>query len=233
MKKLFNVLVLTLAINFLAIAGGLGWLASSGKLNKAKFAAIREVVFPPTTTQPVDVKKAEVDPTTQPTLKLELLLAKNSGLPAGQRIEALQRTFDQQQAILDRREREMMAIKEQADKAAKGVREDRDALEKAAKAFKVREAESKKLATDEGFQNTLSLYNSMNSKQVKQVFATLDDQTVMHYLQAMEPRAASKIIKEFKTDDEVHRIQQVMEQMRLAKLATTQPSTPQASVKVP
>ena len=232
MKKLFNVLVLTLAINFLAVAGGLGWLFSSGKLDKARIAAIREVIFPPPSTQPTDAKKAEADPATQPTLKLEILLAKNSGLPAGQQIEALQRTFDQQQAILDRRERELLAIKEQADRAAKGVRNDRDALAKESQALKKREEESKKLATDEGFQNTLSLYNSMSGKQVKQVFAALDDQTVMRYLQAMEPRAASKIIKEFKTDDEVKRIQQVLEQMRQAK-ATTQPAAPQASVKEP
>ena len=57
----------------------------------------------------------------------------------------------------------------------------------------------------------------MPPKQVKQIFATLDDQTVVNFLQAMEPRTAAKIIKEFKTDDEVARMQKVLEKMRQAQ----------------
>ena len=34
-KKLFNVLVLVLAINFLAVAGGVAWLKSQQKLTRA------------------------------------------------------------------------------------------------------------------------------------------------------------------------------------------------------
>jgi hypothetical protein len=233
MKKLFNVLILTFALNFLVVAGGIGWLFSSGKLDKTKMTAIKEVVFPPPSTQPADAKKVEADPTTQPTLKLETLLAKNAGLPAGEQIEQMQRAFDQQQAILDRRSRELQALKDQTDYAAAELARKRAILLKDEKTLTARETEAKRLAEDEGFQNTLNLYNTMNGKQVKQVFATLDDDTMMRYLQAMEPRAASRIIKEFKTDEEVHRIQQVMEKMRLAKASATQPSGPQTSATGP
>jgi hypothetical protein len=57
----------------------------------------------------------------------------------------------------------------------------------------------------------------MPAKQVKTVFMTLDDETVRNYLRAMQPRQASKIIKEFKTPEETARVQRVMEQMRLAE----------------
>ncbi|HVT89475.1 MAG TPA: hypothetical protein VHD56_11525, partial [Tepidisphaeraceae bacterium] len=56
MKKLLTVVILTLALNFLAVAGGVGWLYQSGKLDRTKVAAIKDILFP----KPVD------QPTTQP-----------------------------------------------------------------------------------------------------------------------------------------------------------------------
>jgi hypothetical protein len=51
----------------------------------------------------------------------------------------------------------------------------------------------------------------------------LDEATMTRYLEAMPPRTAARIMKEFKTPDEVNRIHRVMERMRLA---ATQPSPP-------
>jgi hypothetical protein len=45
----------------------------------------------------------------------------------------------------------------------------------------------------------------------------LDDKTIKNYLEAMQPRTAAKIIKEFKSPDETARIEKIMEQMRLAQ----------------
>ena len=73
-------------------------------------------------------------------------------------------------------------------------------------------------------------------KQVKQVFMTLDDATVMSYLQAMEPRAAARIMKEIKSPEELRRIQTIMERMRQATPAAApsaagQPPEAQAQAK--
>ena len=46
MKKLWNVLVLTLALNFLAVAGLAGWLVQSKKLDRTKAHAIKAILFP-------------------------------------------------------------------------------------------------------------------------------------------------------------------------------------------
>src|SRR5690606_25577730 len=93
---------------------------------------------------------------------------------------------------------------------------DRTALREAEEALAAREAAAQQLAADEGFQDSLALYQSMQARQVKQVFAGLDDATVIRYLTAMEPRQAAKIVKEFKSPQEVGRIQNLMEQMRHA-----------------
>ena len=214
MKKLLIVLAVTLALNFLAALGGAAYLYSNGALSKEKIAAIKEVMFP-ATTQAVEQKKDQPDAATQPTYKLEELLAKVSGRPAGEQVEFMQRTFDMQVAQLDRREQELRSMQG----TIKTDREKLDALQKKLEAQQnLQEARAKaqtKEAEDKGFQDSLALYNSMQPKQVKDVFATLDDPTVMKYLRAMDPSRAAKIIKEFKTSVETERVQRIMEMIRV------------------
>src|SRR5439155_17943458 len=94
---------------------------------------------------------------------------------------------------------------------------DRVAFETEKLGLKKREEQSAKLATDQGFQDALQRYIAMQPRQVKQIFTTLDDQTVVNFLQAMEPKTAAKIIKECKTDEEIARMQKVLEKMRQAQ----------------
>jgi hypothetical protein len=51
---------------------------------------------------------------------------------------------------------------------------------------------------------------------------SLDDPTVVRYLKSMEPRAAGKIIKEFKTADETARAAKLLEAMRMSEAAVNQ-----------
>jgi flagellar motility protein MotE (MotC chaperone) len=218
MKKLLTVVVLTLAMNFLAAAGAVGWLFQSGHLDKAKVAKVRELVFPPPATQPsVEVKAGS--PATQPTLRLDELLATQRGRSAVEKVDFIQRTFDAQMLDLDRRQRDLSDLKRQVDLANEKLAADRAALEKEKKALSDREQETEKLQTDKGFQDSLQLYTSLPPKQVKTIFMTLSVQTAQQYLEAMNPRAAAKIMKEFKSPTETQFIQQVLENMRQAQTA--------------
>ena len=217
MKKLGGVIVMTLAINFLAAAGGIGYLFHSGKLDRAKVATIKELVFAPqgpagsATTQP------STQPTTKPVNSLEELLAKASGRTAGEQVEFIQRSFDAQMALLDRRQRELTDLQRQVDLAKQQMERDRVALEKGRTELTARQEMAKKLETDKGFQDSLQLYNTMPGKQVKTIFMAMDDATMRQYLQSMQPRVAARIIKEFKSPDELTRIQKVMEAMRTSE----------------
>jgi len=210
-KTLYNVVLLTLAINFLAIAGGMGWLWKDGRLGKEQIARIKEVLYPaPTPVEPEDTG----DPTTHPSIRLEDLLAKASGRTAAEQVEFLQQSFDAQSAQLDRRHRELLDLQRQIDLAKSQLTADRAKLAAGQQKLQDEQQLQQKLATDKGFQDSLNLYQTMPSKQVKGVFMSLDDEIVVRYLQAMPPRTASKIIKEFKTPDETIRIQRVLERMR-------------------
>jgi len=225
MKKLGTVIVLTLAINFLAAAGGIGYLFNTGKLDREKVLAIKDLVFAPPpsaapatqpTTQPLDTAL----PTTRPIDSLEKLLAQHAGRPAGEQVEIMQRSFDAQMAMLDRRQRELLDLQRQVDLSKQQMERDRAALDKSRTQLATREQQATKLATDKGFQDSLALYNTMPGKQVKTIFMTLDDETMRQYLQAMAPRSAARIVKEFKTPEETARIQRVMESMRLSQQAS-------------
>lgn len=225
MKKLLNVITMVLALNFLAVAGGAGYLAYTKQLDREKVHAIKDVLFP---------KPPESAPATQPavsttqpssTAKLDELLARYGGRVGAEQSQFIQHTFDAQMAQLDRRQRELTALKDSIDNAASKLAQDRSKLDADRQALAARQAEANRLASDKGFQDSLALYSSMPSKQVKAVFMTLDDQTIVNYLQAMEPRQAARITKEFKLPEEAERIARIMELMRQSHPQDAQQAT--------
>lgn len=219
MKKLFSVLMLTLALNFLAVAGGVGWLYKQGRIDKEKIAAIKEILFPKPAVDIATTQPSE-EPTTQPLMRLEELLDKAAGRSASEQVEFIQHAFDAQMAILDRRQRELIDLQRQVDLSKQQMTKDLTSLQQQKQALDTREQEANRLASDTGFQDSLLLYTTMVPKQVKTIFMGLDDKTVKNYLEAMQPRTAAKIVKEFKSPDETARIQRIMEQMRLAQVST-------------
>ena len=146
--------------------------------------------------------------------QLDALLARHANLPAGQQAEFIRQAFDSQIAELDRRTRELQDLQSQIDLANTKLLADRAALEADRKKLTEDQEQAKKLATDQGFQDSLNLYNTMPAKQVKSIFMTLSDDAMMQYLRAMDSTAAGKIIKEFKTPDELERVQRILETMR-------------------
>jgi exonuclease VII small subunit len=221
MKKLLTVFAWTLALNFLALIGGIAVLYRAGTLNRDKVQQIKELVFAPAT-QPTEQKAEPRDPTTQPTLKLEEMLAKVSGRSASEQVEFMQRTFDAQMAVLDRRFQELQSQRKTVEDARTQLDRERQTLGAGQQKLAAAQQQQNKLAEDKGFQDTLALYSSMPAKQVKSIFMGLNDDTMIQYLRAMEPRMATKITKEFKTPEEVTRIGTVMEKMRQTQASVAQ-----------
>jgi len=213
MKKLLTVIAWTLALNFLAGVGGVVWLYKSGKLDHEKVQQIKELVFAPAT-QPVEIKPEVRDPSTQPTLRLEEMLSKVSGRSASEQIDFIQKSVSAQMAILDRRFQDLQDQRRTVDQAKAQADKEREKLLADQKKFAAEKQAQEKLLTDEGFQSTLEIYNTMPAKQVKGVFMTMTDDTMIQYFKAMEPRIVTKIAKEFKSPEESQRIAKVMEKMR-------------------
>jgi flagellar motility protein MotE (MotC chaperone) len=219
MKKLLDVLMLVLAINFIVLAVGVVYLFQVGRLDKDKVKQIRELVF--ATSQPSTQPSAEAAATTQPGGGLDQLLAQQTGHTAAEQVEYIQRNFDAQQETLDRRQQELLDLKSQVDLAQGKLSRDRAALEADRKKLQDQQNEAARLAVDKGFQDALALYEAMPAKQAKGVFMGLDDATVVRYLDAMDPLQASKILKEFKSPDEVVRVGKLLERIRQSQASVT------------
>lgn len=216
MKRLLSVIAWTLALNFLAVAGALAWAWRTGRLDHEKVGRIKEIVLAPGSQPATRPAGERADAATQPSLRLEQLLARASGRTAGEQAEFMQRSFDAQMAVLDRRYREVQELQKTVEHAQRRLDADRQKVLGERAKLAAQQQEQKRLMTDQGFQDTLQLYSGMPGKQVKTVFMTLDDATVIQYLRAMEPRVATKVVKEFKTAAETERIARVMEKMRQA-----------------
>jgi len=216
MKKVFNVLVLMLAANFLLLAGAVGWLYQNGKLDRVKVAAIKSIVFPSPATQPA-VQLVESSASTRPAMKLDELLARYGGKPPAEQLELIRQSFDSQMAQLDRAHRGLLDLQLQVQLAQQKLDRDRAALETERKKLLAQEQEAQRLAADKGFQDSLALYQSMPAKQAKELFLAMDDQTAVKYLQAMEPRVATKITKEFKTPEEIQRLKKILDKLSQAQ----------------
>jgi len=226
-KKFLSVIILVLGMNFLALAGGAGWLFKTGHLDRDRVMAMKKILFPPPEAPPADAAAAG-DATTRPSARLDALLARASGRTGAEQVEFIQQTFDAQAAQLDRRERELNDLQRQVDLAKDQMSRDRAKVEQDRKELAARRQQDTKLASDKGFQDSLQLYASMPPKNVKTIFLSLSDEVVQQYLEAMAPRDAAKIIKEYKTPEELSRIQTVLERMRTASTPAAAQSTAQA-----
>jgi hypothetical protein len=211
MRTAWNVLVLTLAMNFIAAAGGVVWLQQTGRLDRERLLAVKQVLFPDP--EPPEVEAPPLELVESPTRRLEALLEWQAGEPAEQ-VQAMQHAFDAQMVQLDRRQREMADLQRQVELAQQQLARDRQVLERERQTLEQQQQETARLAADRGFQDSLDRYNVMPARQVKSIFMDLEDEAVMRYLQAMQPRSAARIMREFKSQDELRKIQAVLEMMR-------------------
>ena len=127
-KNLLTAVIVMLAINFLAIGGGVGWMVSSHHLDKDKAIAIKAILFSPATqptTAPAITTAATTAPAANATQRLEALLAKQSGHTPSEQMDYLRQTYEQQMAELDRREQELNDLKRQTDLAQAKLTSDR------------------------------------------------------------------------------------------------------------
>jgi hypothetical protein len=203
-----------------------GYLFATGKLDKTRVRAINEILFPPAPAGPeVLATQPTTQPTTQPASRLDELLAKYAGRRAGEQVELIQQSVDAQASALDRRSRELdnlmqQILREKAELAHKSAAIDAERLR-----ITDRENQQAAQANDQGFQDSLKLYSAMPGKQAKSAFMAMPDDTVARYLQAMPPRTATKIIKEFKSAEEQERINRVMDRMRQGGGPATRPAS--------
>ena len=219
-KKLASAVVVILALNFVGMAIAGVMLAQQANLTAEKWQAVKDVLYPPEGEYDENAEEdAEPEPPT-PMEQLVALLDEQSGKPAESRVTDMNLELDERLAEATRRERELIDRERTVQMAMRQLAADRKSFETQREAWQQAITDVRDRESDEGFQSSLALYESMQSKQVKAIFIDLDDETVLSYLRAMEPRQASKILKEYKSPAEVERARSILEKLREGEAAS-------------
>ncbi len=214
LRKLWAVLLVTLAMNFLALLIAAAMVAQRAQLDAEKVKQVKEVLFPPESVEDSVIDDSATPPEPTPMEQLMVLLDAQSGKPAEDRVVDVSRALDERAVTLDRTRRELEDRGRQIDEAATRLAADRSRLEAEQSAWTSRTAAAEARASDEGFKQALSLLAQLPAKAVKDVFMGMPDAEVVPLVRSMEPRQAAKVLKEFKTPPEMERLREVLDEIR-------------------
>ncbi|MFA7237467.1 MAG: hypothetical protein WC058_11430 [Phycisphaeraceae bacterium] len=206
MKTLFKIAAGVAIINVLAAAGLLGWLIGTHRMNRARVDKVA-AIFSPTLEQEKareeeETKKAE-ELKTQAQTQARLSGLDGSGSAAERLVEEQQRN----ELLLRQLERTRQDIKSLSDNlmlTRTRMEREKSELLTARTELTVRLDEMEKRLNDAGFKKAVALYESLPAKQVRAMFDDLmtrgKTEEVVAYLEAMQPRKAAGVLKEFGAD---------------------------------
>ena len=237
MKSLWSIVSFFAIVHLLALLIFIGWLWRTDRLNGARVQQLREL-FAITITEEAEraaANEASSDDDSQAMLT-RLSSTEQVGL-----LTTLQ-THEQQSSQRMKDESDMLVRQfevffQQTESEREAFELERQGWEEATRAERERKA-------DEQFAQTVQQYESLPPKQGKNMLMELvgagQRQQAVAYLDAMKPRMASKILKEFKSPPEIILATELLEELRTFGLGTvdsketsdgdtadnTQPATP-------
>ncbi|MFG0257322.1 MAG: hypothetical protein ACF8GE_05410 [Phycisphaerales bacterium JB043] len=226
MRTIWTILSTIAVANLLALLAFVGWLVASDRLTMDRLEQLRGTLSETVTAEQVrleqeadDVRRAAEE--ADAALKAQmppisatdsLLLNNESEELARQRLERVQReTIDLQRTL-----REESAL----------LAQQRDALEQDQAQFEEMRQRIAQIEGDEQFTKTVKLYESLKPDVARSTLQELVDdgqiEQVVAYLNAMQQRAASKIISAFEAEDPAV-ASELLERIRLYGLEARDP----------
>ena len=218
MKLAWQVIALLCLIHILLAGAFAAWLVGTGRMDRERIAATVDL-FRPTLSEDQQAadeaakvaRDAEehlanvVNVTDGPTSVAQRLSEERQRHEitlrqlerTKQEVQSLRENLAQRQGLMDQQRKTLLAEKQTLEQRLKEV-EDR--------------------YNGEGFKKAVGVYESLPPKQVKQMFLSLMEQSqtdeVITYLEAMQPRKAAAVLKEFKTAEEAGRAADLTQRLR-------------------
>ena len=239
MSKWRPFIMTILTLNLLMVAGLLGFVLATGRLDMQKGQAILDILRhqgtpadfrhqiaelltppPPTATAPAtqhDLKRFQTDDGTTSALA-----------SAADRIEYARQAMEQERLHLDREAQDLRHRQELLETQRRLIESRLTQIDSERKDFAQQVKATLSKSQDQNFTRTLQLYTELKPKQVKDLFVELrNEDTICDFIKAMDPERASRIIGEFKTPEERQMISRVLEKIRAAgpAAATAAPAT--------
>jgi len=237
MRFLWNLISSLTIVNLLALIMVGIWLWHSKRLDRDRVHAVRELLSITIPQEQQAADKAKAEEQAKKAAEAEADLAAHPLLGSADKIAEVSHEQQQESVISHRLEDENRLL-------SMRLRTEQQELQQRETSFAAQQqqwersiADEKKRKEDAQFAKAVKLVESLPAKQAKQKLQELvaggkTDQAVA-YLNAMNPRAAAKILREFKTDTENKLATELLEKYRMlgkpADGAGTPASSPDAS----
>jgi len=220
MRTLFTVIALLAILHILAGLGFVGWLAGTGRLNRERLNETK-ALFELTIEQEreKEAEEAELAEETRIEAERQARLSGVGGLAStADRLQEEEKRNEVLLRQLERTRREIEALSDNLTLARQRMERQHADLLTAKQELEERIQQIEARLNDEGFKKAVALYESLPSKQVKQMFVELmqTEQTddVVAYLEAMQPRKAAGVLKEFKDVREIDMAVELTQRLR-------------------
>lgn len=220
MKRVWNVLAFLAVVNLLAIAGFVGWLAASDRLNIERLRTLRETLKPTIAEQTAEESRLSAETTKKTKETAEAIRRSGTPVSSEQKIDQHNQAQDLLDQQLLRLKEEARQLKEQIQSRREELEKQTAALEAARKDFDQKQSEWKQASDDEQFQQAVGALQAQKpADATKILMAILDEPApaqssdlnqhrtkqrnkVIRYLASMADRSRSKILGEFIKIDE-------------------------------
>jgi len=220
MKTVFVIVAVLAMVHVAAGLGFVGWLASTNRLNKDRLSAAK-AVFAMTIDQEQEkeAEEAAIAEAAKVEAERQARLSGVGGLASvGDRLAEDEKRNEVLLRQLERTRREIEALSDNLTLARQRMERQHADLLIAKQDLEQRIEQMEARLNDAGFKKAVALYETLPSKQVKQMFVELmdADQTddVVAYLEAMEARKAAGVLKEFKDERDIDRAVDLTQRLR-------------------
>jgi hypothetical protein len=218
MKRLWNIISFIAVVNLLSLVLFAAWLAQSGRLNADRVNAVRDLLSPTIAAEEAAAAAEQAEAAREELAAAERARKENPPLPSTAQVRQASLTRDQTEAALARVGEETARLRGQLDARAAELDRREQAFRTARAAWLGSIEAERQRRTDEQFLQTVRQYESAPAKIAKAWMMELVDdggeEQVVAYLDAMNARAASKILREFKTAEEAALATELLEKLR-------------------
>ena len=223
MRTLWNAITFLAVVNLLALLIVVGWLWQSGRLTSARAYDIRSMLSTTVGQASEEAGRLATEAEAERLRQQEELAREHPAADAPTQISQIalvhQQSVDARRRLDD--ERQMLAS--QLHQATTALEAKADAWQRSQADTSGMLAADAQRKSDEQFLRAVKQLEQIPAKQAKRMLETLVsekkvDQAVA-YLDAMNPRAASKVLREFKADSDIALATELLERLRTRGVA--------------
>ena len=225
MRSLWSIVSFLAVVNLLALMLLIGWLWQSGRLNPERLREVRALLAAPvldeaeaggSTAGGGDGVEAEAD--------------SPPPLPSAMQVEYTFALQEQAEQATRRMAEAKRLLEAQLERTMTQLQREREQFEQERRSWTDSVREDRERKADEQFAKVVKQLESIPAKQAKAILVELAGQGSMEqaiaYFDAMQPRAAAKVLKEFKTQPENTLATELLERLRTFGLEPMDPEAP-------